>query len=174
MSRRTASLLGLLLAAACGRGSSAPPAPARTAEELLAPWITVKLGDGIEGLRAARPTLEPSGYVSGTRAEYIDGHDRAAAVLTVETDDGRVRAVGLEWRAAAGEAAERDLRARLPAPRECSTLDQSVEDFKSLLWQLPDGASAAAMRKGKIWRLTVSRPPADGFAALYESCARAP
>jgi hypothetical protein len=172
---RGAAAPGLVLAALLGCGCAAPPAPpspAHTAEELLAPWLTVTLGAGIDALRAARPRLEPSGYVSGTRAGWIDTSEPAALVVEIETDDGRVRVVSLEWKGEAGNAAERLLRARLPAPRECSTLGASVEDFKSLLWRLPDGASATAMRKGKTWRLTVSRPPADGFAALFDACAR--
>jgi hypothetical protein len=155
---------------ACGAGAaSAPPAPAQSAEELLAPYVKLRLGDGVDALRAARPTLEP-GYVSGTKAELLDTHGPDGAVISFETEDGRVRAVMLEWHAEAANGAERDVRRRLPAPRECATL-AGVEDFKSLLWRLPDGASATAMRKGKTWRLTVSRPPADGFASYYESCA---
>ncbi len=166
-----ASLLLLGAAAACG-GRPAASATARGAEELLAPWIAVELGAPIAGLRAARPGLEPSGYASGTRAVFLDASDPAAPVLEVETDAGNVRVVGLEWKGPAADAAERELRRHLPAPRECSTLHESVEDYKTLLWKLPDGASASAMRKGKTWRVTVSRPPADGFLALYDSCAR--
>jgi hypothetical protein len=159
-----------LLLAGCGAGAaSAPPAPAHSAEELVAPWVKLRFGDGIDALRAARPTLEP-GYVSGTKAEFFDTHDASGAVVSFETEDGRVRAVVLEWHAEAASGAEREVRRRLPAPRECATL-AGVEDFKSLLWRLPDGASVTAMRKGKTWRLTVSRPPADGFTSFYESCA---
>lgn len=161
-------LVPLLLGCGPG-GTSAPPAPARSAEELLAPYVALRLGDGVDALRAARPTLEP-GYASGTKAEFLDAHGPDGAVLSFETEDGRVRAVVLEWRAEAASAAEASVRRRLPPPRECATL-AGVEDFKSLLWRLPDGASATAMRKGKTWRLTVSRPPADGFAAYFESCA---
>jgi hypothetical protein len=172
--RVTRAAVALAALAACGSTAPTSAAPARTAEELLAPWLTVTLGDPIDALRAAHPGLEASGYVSGARAEWIDAsqRDASAPVLDVETDAGRVRVVSLDWKGAAADAAERALRARLPAPRECSTLDERVEDYKSLLWRLPDGASATAMRKGKTWRLTVSRPPADGFEALYESCAR--
>jgi hypothetical protein len=130
--------------------------------------VKLRFGDAIDALRAARPTLEP-GYVSGTKAEWIDAHDPSGPVVSFETEEGRVRAVMLEWHAEAAYGAERDVRTRLPTPRECATL-AGVEDFKSLLWRLPDGASATAMRKGKTWRLTVSRPPADGFASFYESC----
>jgi hypothetical protein len=162
--------LAAILLCACGGGSApaAAPGPARGAEELLAPYVKLRFGDGIDALRAQRPALEP-GYVSGTKAEFLDTHDPSGAVVSVETEDGRVRAVGLEWHGEAAHAAERSVRARLPPPRECSTL-AGVEDFKSLLWQLPDGASATAMRKGKIWRLTVSRPAADDFTAFYDSC----
>jgi hypothetical protein len=171
--RRPALLTLLVAASACGTGAaSAPPAPVRSAEELLAPYVKLHLGDGVDALRATRPTLEP-GYASGTKAELIDTHDPSGAVVSFETEAGRVRAVVLEWHADAAYDAERDVRRRLPAPRECATL-AGVEDFKSLLWRLPDGASATAMRKGKTWRLTVSRPPADGFDSYYESCAAAP
>ena len=158
-------VLAALTFAACGGKEASAPAQATSAETLVAPWIAVRFGDAIDGVRATRPKLEPSGY------GWIDTSD-PNAVLEIETDADHVRTVRLEWRGPAADAAERDLRARLPAPRECATLHESVEDFKTLLWKLPDGASASAMRKGKTWRLTVARPQADGFDSLYDSCGR--
>jgi hypothetical protein len=153
--------------AACARADA--PARAESAEALVAPWLTARFGAPVESLRDARPALESSGYAAGAKATWLDA-SRADEILEVEAEAGKIRALTFEWRGDAADAAERSLRARLPAPVECSALAESVEDFKTLLWALPDGASASAMRKGKRWRLTVSKPPADGFAALLESC----
>jgi hypothetical protein len=154
--------LAALLLLACG-GAASSPKPATTGEALLAPWVAVRFGEP-PGPSLAPPAYEPLG------AEALLGAtDERTVEITLAA--GKVIQVAVEWRPAAADQAESAVRARLPPPRACAGAHKEIADFRPLLWRLPDGTAVSALRKGKLYRLTVSRPGSSVFDELYAACA---
>jgi hypothetical protein len=147
-------LAALFVLAACGDGA----ARAKTAEQLLAPWIDVKLGEP--------PGERPGFEANGDMLLQVEGEK----VVELDLAAGKVVEVALEWREEAAHAAERSLRDRLPAPRECAGAHREIAEFKPILWQLADGSSVSAIRKGKIYRLSVRRPASEAWLGAYAAC----
>jgi hypothetical protein len=144
----------LALCVACGGGEPR----AQTGEQLLAPWLTVQLG----APPGPRPGFEQTGN------QLLETAPERAAELNLE--DGKVTEVAIEWRGDAAHQAERQLRARLPPPRECAGAHREIAEFKPLLWQLADGSSVSAIRKGRTYRVSVRKPASEAFLAAYASC----
>jgi hypothetical protein len=144
----------LVALAACGSASK----PAATGEELLATWLPVKLGEP----PGERPGFERTGDL------LLEATPDRATELNLEA--GRVVEVAIEWRGDAARAAEQKIRERLPPPRECAGAHREIAEFKPLLWQLADGTSVSAIRKGSTYRLSVRRPATEAFVSTYATC----
>ena len=160
--------LALALALACGK--PAPPAPAKTVEEVIAPYAAITIGESIEAAQGVFPKLEASGWRDGARATFLE--PQVEAGLEVETDGGRVRAVALMFGEGRADGVERELRARLGAGVECSTLPEGISSFRPTLWRTPEGGSVSMVRKGRRLALRVERPPTPAFDQAWSSCGK--
>jgi hypothetical protein len=158
--------LALALVVACGK--PAPPAPARTVDDVIAPYAAITIGASLEAAQGVFPRLEASGWREGARATFLE--PQVEAGLEVETDDGKVRAVALIFGEGRADGVERELRARLGPGVECSTLPEGISSFRPMLWRTPEGGTVSMVRKGRLLHLRVERPATPAFDAAWSSC----
>jgi hypothetical protein len=166
--RALPALLVAAAAAACAPAKKLPPA--RTAEELLAPYLAVTFGAPVDGLRQARPELAPSGWSEGSRATWVDPSLEAG--LEIGSDGGAVISVTIVFGPQRGPAVANELGRRLGPGVTCGTLPEGMSSFRPELWRLADDSGVAMIRKQRVVELRVDRPAAPGFVEMLTGCRR--
>ena len=167
---RARALPVLLLAAAAACAPAKRAAPARSAEELLAPYLAVSLGAPVDAVRGARPELAPSGWSEGTRATWVDASLEAG--LEIGTDGGAVTSVTIVFGPQRGPAVAAELARRLGPGVACGSLPEGMSSFRPELWRLADGSGVSVIRKQRVVELRVDKPAAPGFTEMLAGCRR--
>lgn len=172
MTRASALLLTLTLALtllfACGAAREAPGVPAA---DVLRDVLAVEFGAAIAPLRAARPTLEPTGWRDGARETWIDETIELGAEL--ETDGGAIRSLSITFGDERANVIEAELSRRLAGGIECSAVPQGIDvagGFRPMLWRTSDGGSVTMVKKKRILVVKVERPATPAFATAWTNC----
>ena len=154
--------LVLALVACSARPAPRPPLP--SADEVVAPYLKVRFGQGI-----ADPHLEPTGWREGAHETFLDATLEAG--VEVKTEAGVVQAVAITFAEDRIQAVERDLHARLGDGIACAVLPEGVANFRPVLWQTSDGGAVTGIRKPHAYELHVEKPAPPSFDEAWKSCA---